>query len=288
MFTAKSALKESQKDNFVIKVRKLGKNFGQKWAVKGLDLSIKKGEIYGLLGPNGAGKTTSLRMIASLLEPTEGRIEVAGIDPLKSALEAKKKIGFLTGNTGLYDRLSPQEILRFFGKLQEMKRPHLNERIEQLTEELDLGDFVKRPCGTLSTGQKQRVNIARTLLHEPEILILDEPTSGLDIISADFILRTIKESTSQGKTVLFSTHILVETELLCDRIGILHQGELASEGTLQELLKETDSDTLASAFLQIVTGSKNQFHDHREEQEEEEEIYHIKSPSSEQEGEVRQ
>ncbi len=236
----------------MIEVRNLGKRFGSKWAVHHLNLKLKEGEIYGLLGPNGAGKTTTLRMIANLLDPTEGEIEVGGLKAQEAPLEVKRKIGFLTGNTALYDRLTPREMLRFFGQLHGMKRDLLEERIEHLKGELDLGDFLDRQSATLSTGQRQRVNIARALIHQPEILILDEPTSGLDIISADFILGTIRENAEKGRTILFSTHILAEIELLCDRIGILHRGHLIEEGTLSEILEKTKKESLANAFLSLI------------------------------------
>ncbi|HAA55432.1 MAG TPA: ABC transporter ATP-binding protein [Myxococcales bacterium] len=240
----------------IVEASGIGKRFGDHWAVRHLGLQIRQGEIYGLLGPNGAGKTTTLRMIAGLIEPDQGDVRVAGADPRNNPMEVKKKIGFLTGTTGLYARLTPIELLTFFGKLQEIPKKTLKDRIDQLIEDLGLGEFCKQLCGTLSTGQTQRVSIARTLLHNPQLLILDEPTSGLDIISAEFILNAIRTAKSEGRTVLFSTHILVETELLSDRIGILHKGTLAKEGTLDVLLEETGQTRLADAFLKVIEESQ--------------------------------
>lgn len=241
----------------LLEVRGLGKRYGDTWAVRDLNLSIHRGEVYGLLGPNGAGKTTTMRMLAGLLEATTGTVQIDGHDPRKQPMEAKRLLGFLTGNTRLYMRLTPIEMLTFFGKFQEWPRPKLKARIAQLTEELGLEEFASRPCGTLSTGQTQRVNIARALLHEPRLLILDEPTAGLDIISADFILQAIRRCQQEGRAVLFSTHILAETELLSDRIGILHKGHLTLEGDLPAILAKTGTESLAKAFLHSVQSATN-------------------------------
>jgi len=241
----------------IVETVSLGKQFGSKWAVQDLHLSISRGEVYGLLGPNGAGKTTTLRMIAGLIQPTQGEVQVLGKKPHQAPLEVKRSLGFLTGSTGLYPRLTPVEMLKFFGKIHGIPQAKLKQRIEQLVEDLDLHSFAKQQCGGLSTGQKQRVNICRALLHEPTLLVLDEPTSGLDIISANFILEAIRRCKAEQRAVLFSTHILAETELLCDRIGILHQGSLTREGTLAELLEETESPNLASAFIRIIEQTDN-------------------------------
>jgi sodium transport system ATP-binding protein len=194
-------------------------------------------------------------MIAGLLTPDQGQVLVAGKSPQIDPLYIKRTLGFLTGNTKLYQRLTPLELLHFFGTLQEMCKADINRRIEQIVAELDIGEFLKQPCGSLSTGQTQRVNIARALLHDPPILILDEPTAGLDLISADFILKVIRRCRQQHKAVIFSTHILAETELLCDRIGVLYRGKLAAEGTLEQLLAQTNTPNMANAFLQIVATS---------------------------------
>lgn len=242
----------SPTDPPVVDTQQLSKRFGDFWAVRTLDLAIRRGEVYGLLGPNGAGKTTTLRMLAGLMTPTSGTLKVMGRAPHEHPLEVKQKLGFLTGDTGLYQRLTPLELLRFFGKLQGMDKARLTARVEAMVEALGLTEFAKKPCGALSTGQKQRVNIARAMLHEPLFLILDEPTSGLDIISAHFILDAIRDCRAQGRAVLFSTHILAETELLCDRIGILHRGQKLIEGSPQALLEATNAPHLAGAFMTLI------------------------------------
>ncbi len=234
------------------RIRDLGKCFGAHWAVRNLSITLRHGEVYGLLGPNGAGKTTTLRMIAGLIEPDEGSLQLSGVDRDAAPLEARKKIGFVTGSTGLYQRLTPIELLHFFAKLHEIPEHEAQRRIDELVEALALHSFAKQQAATLSTGQKQRVNLARALLHQPTLLILDEPTAGLDIISADFILQTIQKARKDGRSVILSTHILTETELLCDRIGVLFGGKLAQEGSLAQLFQTTQTHSLAQAFLKII------------------------------------
>lgn len=235
-----------------LRTQGLGKSYNNFWALRDLHLDVHKGEIYGLLGPNGAGKTTALRMMAGLLTPDEGNVWLDGKEPNVDPLHVKRIMGFLTGNTKLYQRLTPVELLKFFGDLQEMPKQVLKQRSEQVIEDLGLHEFLKQPCGTLSTGQTQRVNIARALLHDPSIVILDEPTSGLDIISADFILQVIRRCKEQNKAVIFSTHILAEVELLCDRVGIVHKGKMVAEGTIPELTEQTNTQSIAEAFLTLL------------------------------------
>ncbi len=235
-----------------LKAEGLGKRYNEFWALRDLHLHVQEGEIYGLLGPNGAGKTTALRMMAGLLTPDEGNVWLDNKEPSVEPLHVKRVMGFLTGNTKLYQRLTPLELLRFFGQLQEMPAGRLAERTEQVVNDLGLQEFLKQPCGTLSTGQTQRVNIARALLHDPSIVILDEPTSGLDIISADFILQVIRRCKQQKKALIFSTHILAEVELLCDRVGIVHRGRMVAEGTIPELTEQTQTQSIAEAFLTLL------------------------------------
>ena len=161
----------------------LVKQFGAVTAVKGVSFAVGAGEVVGLLGPNGAGKTTILRMLAGILTPTEGRVRVDGLDARESPLETRQRVGFLSGDTQLYQRLSPREVLEYFGRLYGLEAARLRRRIEELVEKLEMGSFASRPCGTLSSGQKQRANIARAFLHEPQVLILDEPTAALDVVS---------------------------------------------------------------------------------------------------------
>jgi sodium transport system ATP-binding protein len=202
-----------------------------------------------LLGPNGAGKTTTLRMLAGILTPDSGSVCVGGLDIHDRPLEAKRRLGFLSGDTQLYQRLTAREVLRYFGRLYGMADTLIGARTAQLVSELEMGDFADRPCGTLSSGQKQRANIARAFLHEPQLLILDEPTVALDVISGQFIVESIRRQREAGRAVLFSTHIMSEAEYLCDRILLLHRGHIIDEGVLDDLLARSGCRNLTDAFL---------------------------------------
>ena len=227
----------------------LVKQFDTVTAVNGVSLTVRAGEIVGLLGPNGAGKTTMLRMLAGILTPTAGRVWINGLDLHANPLAAKQRIGFLSGDTQVYHRLTPREVLRYFGRLYGLADGALTGRIEQLVGELEMGTFVDRPCRTLSTGQKQRANIARAFLHQPDVLMLDEPTAALDVISGQFIIEAIRRERSAGRAVLVSTHIMSEAEYLCDRIYLLHEGCVTDEGTLAEILARSGCANLTEAFL---------------------------------------
>jgi sodium transport system ATP-binding protein len=227
------------------------KSFGRVHAVKALTLSLPQGEIYGLLGPNGAGKSTALFLLAGLLAPSEGTCRVK--DHAAYTLEAKRAIGFLGPTTQLFARLTPRETLTYFGKIYGLDTPTLAKRLEFLTHRLGLAKFFNRPSEALSTGERQRVSIARALLHDPALLILDEPTSGLDVMASRFLRELIQEERQRGKAVIFSTHYLTEAELLCDRIGFLHQGSLLAEGTPAELRSRQQAASLEEAFLSLAT-----------------------------------
>ena len=227
----------------------LVKQFGPVAAVNGVSLAVRAGEIAGLLGPNGAGKTTTLRMLAGILTPTAGRVLINGLDLRERLLEAKQRLGFLSGDTQLYQRLSPREVLRYFGCLYRLDDARLARRIGQLLRELEMESFADRPCRTLSSGQKQRANIARAFLHEPDVLILDEPTAALDVVSGQFIVEAIRRERAAGRAILFSTHLMSEAEYLCDRIYLMHEGRIADHGTLAELLTRTGCRNLTDAFL---------------------------------------
>jgi sodium transport system ATP-binding protein len=225
-----------------------------KRAVDGLSFHVAPGEIYGLLGPNGAGKTTTLRILSALMLPTSGRILINGIDATADPQGAKGYIGFLTANTGLYQRLSPRELLPYFAELHGMDRKTARCRVEELIDWLGMREFADLRCGALSTGQKQRTNIARALIANPPILIMDEPTLGLDVLTNRIILDFIRRERDGGKAILLSTHYLDEAELLCDRIGLLHEGRLIIEGDMASLRERTGCARLTEVFLSLIGG----------------------------------
>lgn len=238
----------------LIEAEGLTKKFGDFKAVDNVSFDVKTGEIFGLLGPNGAGKTTTLRMLSGLLKPSEGSARINGFPMETQQMEARSSLGFLTGDMDLYRRLNPREILHYFGELYQTPPAELHDRVETLIEAFGITPFVDRHCEKLSTGQKQRVSIARTLVHDPKVVILDEPTTGLDIMSSEFILQFIRRmAKEEGKALLFSTHNLTEVERLCDRIAIINHGQTAYLGGIQELLDQTGQDSLAKAFFQLVS-----------------------------------
>jgi sodium transport system ATP-binding protein len=235
-----------------IEVRGLTRTFGDVQAVSDLDFVVPPGSVYGLLGPNGAGKTTTLRMLGTLLAPTAGEAIVNGFNISSHPEDVRRNVGFLTADTALYPRLNPQEVLRYFGALHGVERDLVEERIVSLGERLEFTPFITQRCGTLSTGQRQRVSIARALIHAPDVLILDEPTAGLDMMAADFIGRMLDEERRAGRTIVLSTHVLAEAELLCDRIGLIQGGRMVTEGTVSELQSEAGEPSLAAAILKLL------------------------------------
>jgi sodium transport system ATP-binding protein len=230
----------------------LVKRFDNVSAVDGVSLSVGNGEVIGLLGPNGAGKTTTLRMLAGILTPTSGKIRVNNVELSASPLEAKQRTGFLSGDTQLYQRMTPREMLLYFGRLYRMEEARLSERVAQMVTDLEMASFADRLCNTLSSGQKQRANIARAFLHEPELLILDEPTAALDIVSGQFIMDAIHREKAMGRAILFSTHNMGEAEHLCDRILFIHHGRIIDEGSVEELENRSGFNNLTDAFLHKI------------------------------------
>lgn len=223
-----------------------------KAAADSVSFRVQPGEVYGLLGPNGAGKTTTLRMMSGLLRPTSGRVRLNGVDVTDKPERIKQSIGYLTANTGLYSRLTPREMLEYFAALYDLPPEQTRRQIERLSDFLGMRPFLHLRCGALSTGQKQRVSIARALLADPPILILDEPTLGLDVLSNRLILELIRTQADAGKAVLLSTHALDEIEALCRRIGLIHNGRLIAEGTLDELRAISGRTRLSEIFLHLV------------------------------------
>ncbi len=241
----------------MIEVQNLVKTFPtatgpEKQAVAGISFQVNAGEIYGLLGPNGAGKTTTLRILSGLLKPTDGRAVINGVDVAVDNRRARHYIGFMTANTGLYQRLSPRELLHYFADLNGLPAAIARPRVEELIGWLGMADFADLRCGALSTGQKQRTSIARALIANPPVLILDEPTLGLDVLTNRLILDFIRQERDRGKAILLSTHYLDEAETMCDRIGLLHEGTLVAEGNLAELRQQTGAERLTEIFLKLV------------------------------------
>src|SRR3954464_12826869 len=218
-------------------------------AVDRVSFHVAGGEVYGLLGANGAGKTTTLRMILGLLAPTSGYADVAGFRSTESADAIKARIGFVSTSAGLYQWLTPRELLLFFADLYNVPPQQAEQNVERLATLFDLGDFLDRRCATLSTGQKQRVNLARSLIHDPPVILLDEPTRGLDVLGSKVIFDYIAAARRAGKAVIVCTHRLDEAERMCDRFGLLHRGRLMHEGTLAELQSRTGLSTLTDMFL---------------------------------------
>jgi len=221
-------------------------------AVDRLSFSVRAGEVYGLLGPNGAGKTTTLRMILGLLQPTSGDAIVDGHAVTCFPDEVKRRIGLVSASAGLYQWLTPREMLLFFADLYSVTPAAAEQRLQSLTELLDLKVFLDQRCSTLSTGQKQRVTLARALMHDPPIMLLDEPTRGLDIVGTHMIFEYIGHLRSQGKAVVVSTHRLDEASQICDRMGLLHKGTLKYEGTFAELQQATGCLSLFEMFLKLL------------------------------------
>lgn len=221
-------------------------------AVNDVSFTCQPGRVFSLLGPNGAGKTTTLRMLSTIFKPTSGNIKIAGIDAVEAPQEARKKIGFLTGSTGLYARLTPDEILNYFANLYSISKEVFQQRKEELYTLLDMHDFKGKRIGKLSTGMKQKVSIARTMIHDPEVVIFDEPTSGLDVITAENIIQLIRNCRDEGKTVIFSSHIMSEVDLLCDDLAIIHKGKVCYNGTISDFKAQMKADNITAEFIRIV------------------------------------
>lgn len=221
-------------------------------AVDGVSFQVGEGEVYGLLGPNGAGKTTTLRMLLGLLRPTSGHATVAGFNSTESPDEVKRRVGYVSSSAGVYPFLTVREMLLYFADLYGMARDLANVELERLADRLGIRPFVDQPCTTLSTGQKQRVNLARALIHRPPVMLLDEPTLGLDVVGSQMVAEFIDLVRMEGKAVILCTHRLDDAERLCTRFGLLNKGRIVSEGTLSELRERTGCDNLVAMFLKLA------------------------------------
>jgi sodium transport system ATP-binding protein len=221
-------------------------------AVDGVSFQVAAGEVFGLLGPNGAGKTTTLRIILGLLQPTAGQVRVGGCCAAAAPNDVKRQVGLVSAGAALYQHLTVREMLLFCADLYRTPPSEARHELERLVSLFGLVDFVDRRCGTLSTGQRQRVHLARALIHRPPVLLLDEPTSGLDVLGSQVVAEFIAHARGQGKAVLLTTHQLDEAERLCDRFGLLHRGRLVRTGTLAELREASGCETLVEMFLKLA------------------------------------
>jgi len=243
----------------MIEARQLTKTFKDKKrglivAASGLTFTCRPGKIYGLLGANGAGKTTTLRMLATLLKPTNGSCTVAGHDAATAPEKVRANVGFLAASTALYGRLTAREMITYFGRLNGMTGEAIHVRLKALADELGMHEFLDRRCDKFSTGMKQKTSIARTLIHDPAVMIFDEPTLGLDVMTARSIVKFVRDCRDRGKTVIYSTHVMSEVEKLCDTIGIIHGGRLVAEGTLAELRARFNETDMEEIFVKAVGG----------------------------------
>ena len=239
----------------MISIQNVSKWFGKFKAVDNINIEVDKGEIFGLLGLNGAGKTTTQRMVSTVFRPTEGEILVNGFNSKNDSSEVRKNIGFLPTEVGLYDRLTAREVIRYFGILNDIEKNQINDKIDVILEKLSLTEYADKRCSKLSRGNKQKVAIARAIIHEPQVFIFDEPTSGLDVISSRAVLDFVKQCKKDGKTILYSSHSMYETEEICDRISIIHDGKILMTNSIKKIQKEYES--LENAFISTVKDEKS-------------------------------
>jgi sodium transport system ATP-binding protein len=242
----------------VIHARQLTKFYadlrrGRFVALDQISFDALPGQIYGLLGPNGAGKTTALRILSTMLRPSSGTATVNGYDVVTQPAQVRRQIGFVSANTAMYDRMTAWEMVEYFGRLHGMQSQHLRSRMEELFTRLQMNEIRDLLGSKMSTGMKQKVSIARAIVHDPPVVIFDEATVGLDVLVARALLKTVAELREHGKCIVFSTHIMREAEKLCDRISIIHRGSILAEGTLQELLDRHHEHELEELFFQLIS-----------------------------------
>ena len=237
----------------MIKVSGLTKYYGSKPAAKDISFEVKKGEVFGLLGTNGAGKSTTIKMLCGLLKPTRGSIRIGDIDLQRMPLKAKSMMGYLPENPLIYDKLTGAETLELIGKLRKLSIDMIEQRVKYYADTLGLGEQIYHEVGTYSKGMRQKLAIAMTLIHDPEMVLLDEPASGLDPRYTKLLKDWIKNLSANGRTVLLSTHIIEMAETLCDKIGIIDQGKMKAMGTVQEIQNSTGVNNLEDAFIRLIS-----------------------------------
>lgn len=251
----------------MIHVHELTKNYpdlrrGQFEALKGISFHARPGQIFGLLGPNGAGKTTALRILSTVLRPSGGSATVNGFDVVTQSAQVRRQIGYMSASTAVYDRMTGWEMVEYFGRLHGIPRKELSERMESLFERLKMNDTRDVLGAKMSTGMKQKVSVARAVVHDPPVLIFDEATVGLDVLVARALLETVAELRDGGKCIVYSTHIMREAEKLCDRIAILHRGTILTEGTLEEVRERHGQHDIEELFFQLISQHDQQSLEH--------------------------
>jgi sodium transport system ATP-binding protein len=242
----------------MIHVHQLTKHYsdlrrGQIVALGGISFHARPGQIFGLLGPNGAGKTTILRILSTVLRPTTGSATVAGFDVVAESASVRRQIGFISANTAVYDRMTGWEMVQYFGRLHGLPEDELTQRMEALFDRLKMNDTRDVLGSKMSTGMRQKVSVARALVHDPPVLIFDEATAGLDVLVARALLNTVAELRDRGKCIVFSTHIMREAEKLCDQVAILHRGSILAEGSLEEVCDQHHQRDLEELFFQLIS-----------------------------------
>ena len=249
----------------MIHVRGLTKSYrdltGDFMALDQISLDAMPGQVYGLLGPNGAGKTTALRILSTVLKPTEGTATVNGFEVSEQPGQVRHQIGFVSTNTAIYDRMTAWEMVKYFGQLYGMEAEHLQIQMESLFERFQMNELRNTLGSKMSTGMKQKVNIARAMIHNPPVLIFDEATLGLDILVARQVLSTVEQLRDHGKCIIFSSHIMSEVQRLCDRVAIMNRGKILTEGTIAELTHLHGEDDLEELFYQLISKSEEQHHE---------------------------
>lgn len=226
---------------------------GDFYAVKKISFRAAAGEIFGVLGPNGAGKTTALRILSTILQPTSGTVIVNGFDVVTQSDHVRRSIGFVSNNTALYDRMTARELVEYFGRIHDLSEELLRSRMESIFDRLQMNDFGETPCGKMSTGMKQKVSIARALIHDPPVLIFDEASVGLDVMVSRSLMTIIASLRDAGKCIIFSTHIMREVERLCDRVAIMNHGQILDMGTLPELADRYKMSDFEELFFLLLS-----------------------------------
>ena len=243
----------------MLRVENLTKKFKKVTAVDNVSFEVNPGEIIGLLGENGAGKTTTLRMLATMLKPTSGNAMIDGYNIIDNPNKIRERIGILFGgDVALYDRLTGRENMIYFAKLNGMSDLEADQAVNKITSELEMSDYIDRPVGKYSRGMKQKVSLARSIIHQPDVMLFDEPSTGLDVLSSKLIHDFILKCKKDNKAIVFSSHNMYETEKLCDRIIIIHKGKIVASGTIEQLKKDYQKDTLEDLFIECIGGMQDE------------------------------